>query len=436
MTVAPERRRAPPKDARMKSARIARLIVSLVVLAAASMAAAYLLYRMSGGNEIADDVVTLTRMVRDPFVLWRDYRAAGFSDNWGSFPPLLPPVFSILVAPWLRIAGDFWGFRLGVLSWTIAALFALDALLRRTGGIPEERRRGLLLLFVLLPSVLGAIALIPQEEIYVSLFAAALYAAAAAKRWRLAPPLLLAAVLAGKYFLLILAVPLALYSPAPRRNLLAWGALCAAALGAYVGYHRIAHGLAPIVSHDIGPGWGVSLWALLWNAGFQPAPRLVRILSLACVAVFAAVFAMRSRREGRPLVFSVSGTIVGTLLLLSLATPGYILWAAPLLPVAVGLMKRRAHRVWSIVLLFAWGVGEWGANFFRGVALALGADRPAGKETVAALAERLLGRGFPFALAHIGFLCLVLAAGCGLLYLLSTAPAEEEAFGRRGVNQP
>ena len=420
----------------MKFPRIPRLLVPLVVLVAASAAIAFALHRASGGNEIADDVVTLARMVRDPFVLWRDYRAAGLSDNWGSFPPLLPPVFSLLVAPWLRIAGGFWGFRLGVLSWTIAALFVLDALLRRAGGIPEERRRGLLLLFVLLPSVLGAIALIPQEEIYVSLFAAALYAAAAAGRWKLVPFLFVAAALAGKYFLLVLVPAAAFVSPAPWRRAAAWSALALGALAAYAAYHRIAHGLSPIVSHDVDPGSCLSIWALAWNVGFQPPQRAARAVSLVLAAVFALVFSRRSAARGRPLSFTFSGTIVGALMLLSVSYPGYILWAAPILPVAIGLMKRRPHRIGAAALAVLWGAGEWGANFFRGVALALGADRPAGKETLAAFAERLLGRGFPYGAAHVGFLCLVLAAGCGLLYILSTAPAEEEAFGRRGANQP
>ena len=351
---------AGPKEDRMSASAAVRRLVPIAVLAAASMAAAYLLYRASGGNEIADDVVSLSRMARDPFILWRDYRAADLSDNWGSFPPLLPVVFSVLVAPWLAVAGDFWGFRLGVLSWTIVAVIVLDALLAREAGIPEGRRRRLLFLFVLLPSVLGAIALIPQEEIYVSLFAAALYAAAAAKRWRLAPPLLLAACLAGKYFLLVLAVPLALYSPAPRRNLAVWGALCLGALGAYVGYHQLAHGLLPIVSHDVDPGSCLSIWALAWKAGFQPPQRAARAASLVLAAVFALVFSRRSAARGRPLSFTFSGTIVGALMLLSVSYPGYILWAAPILPVAIGLMQRLPHRIWAAVLVVLWGAGEWG----------------------------------------------------------------------------
>jgi len=164
----------------LKPGSIARVLVPLLVLVVSSLAIAWFLFRVSGGNEIADDAGELSRLVRRPFVLWSDYRAAGFSDAWGSFPPLFPLLFAPLVAPWLAIAGGFWGFRLGVFSWTVVAFFALDALLAREPGVPESRRRGLLFLFVLLPSVLGAIALIPEEEIYVSLFAAALYAAAAA----------------------------------------------------------------------------------------------------------------------------------------------------------------------------------------------------------------------------------------------------------------
>jgi hypothetical protein len=409
----------------MKTGSIARVLVPLAILVVVSLTAIYLLDRLSGGNEIGDDVVTLTRLVRHPFALWGNYRAEGFSDNWGSFPPLFPALFSVLVAPWLAVAGDFWGFRIGVLSWTIVVLFVLDSLLARAPGIPEPRRRRLLLLFVLLPSVLGTIALIPQEEIYVSLFVVALYAAAAARRWSLMPFLLLLSIFAGKYFLLILALPIALYSPSPRRNLIAWSSLGVAALVAYVSYHRLAHGLMPILNHGTSPRSGISIWTLVWNVGVQPPLRLFTTCSLACVAVFAAVFCARSRRGGRPLVFTCAGTLVGMFALLSLASPGYILWAVPLLSVAIGLMKKKAHRAWSIALLVLWGVGEWGANFFHGVAFALGTDRPAGKETLASFAQRLFGSDFPFSLANVVFLALVFACAIGLLYLLSAAPTVE-----------
>jgi hypothetical protein len=79
------------------------------------------------------------------------------------------------------------------------------------------------------------------------------------------------------------------------------------------------------------------------------------------------------------------------------------------------------------VLLFLWGVGEWGANFFRGVKLALDTDRPGGKEALANLAERFFGAGFPYHAAHVGCIALVLASGVAQICLLWAAGKERRA---------
>jgi hypothetical protein len=424
-------------EPRMRPQSLARarsLIVPLIVLVAVSLVAGAALHYVTRGGEIADDILSLRKFVQRPLILWGDYRAAGLSDNWGSFPPLFPPFFALLVYPWVRMDPGFWGFRLGVLSWALVALVAVAFLLERCASIPAGRRRSLLMVFALLPAVWGTVALIPQEEIFVSLFVVILFAAAAAGRWRLVPYLLLASVLAGKYFLLALAAPMAIASPAPRKNLVAWCALSAAALTAYVAFHRVAHGLLPIVGHVIDPHASISIWALLWNLGWTMPPRIINAISLVTVAIFVLLYARASIGRGRPLAFTFAGTLIGMLLLLSVAVPGYILWAVPVLLVSIGLMRERAHRVWVILLLFVWGASEWGANFFRGVALALGTDRPAGKETLASFAEHLLGGGFPFSLAHVAFLCLVVAAGLGLLGLLWSAPVHEETARRSGEN--
>lgn len=407
------------------SAGIGRILLPSFVLVAVSLAIVASLDRASGGKEIADDVASLSKMVREPFVLWGDYRAAGLSDNWGSFPPLFPPLFSILVAPFMLIAGDFWGFRLGVLCWAVVALVVLDALLVRN-RIPAERRMALEFLFVLLPSLMVTIAVIPEEEIFVSLFVAALFSAGASARWNLVTILFLVSTLAGKYFLLVLVPVLAVWSPSPLRNATIWFGLPLAALAAYAEYHKFSHGIMPIVSHDVNLGSYVSFWALAWNLGLRAPQNLAKILSALLAAAFAVILASRARVSRRPLAMVFSGTMVGSVMLISISAPGYILWGAPIYPVAVGLMEKKVHRLATALLLVLWGLGELGANFFRGVSLALAVDRPEGEERIASVAERLLGSHFPFSAAHIGFLFLVLACGCALVYLFSMAPALED----------
>ncbi len=405
-------------------------LLPLIILVGASLILSLLIFKLSGGSEIADDAICLAGFARDPFVLWGNYRAAGLSDTWGSFPPLMPLVFGSLVYPWLRIAGDFWGFRLGILSWSIVVLFALHFVLRREERISEERRKSILLLFVILPSVLGAIAFIPQEEIYVSLYCIALYFAAKKNRWGFVFFLLVLSALAGKYFLLVLAAPLALQSRTPVRNLLLWGATCFVLLAAYVWYHKALFGLTPIVSYVLDPGSSISFWALIWNLGYTLDPGTVRSLSLVLSAISVLAFCIAGRRSGVGLEFLMAGTLYITLLCLSITFPAYVLWDIPLVLICIGLMRARRHIVWTVICLFSWGVGEWGANFFRGVKLALDTARPEGKTALAKLTERYLGGDFPYHFLHVACIVLVVASGLLQIYLLWTAGRKPRALMR------
>lgn len=399
-------------------------LVPFIALVVLSLGLSFLVYRASGGKEIADDAEKLTRFAREPFILWGNYGAAGLSGTWGSFPPLLPLLFGALVYPWLMIAPDFWGFRLGILTWSVVALLALHLALGRESTVSEGRRRFVLFLFAVLPSVLGAIALIPQEEIYVSLFCLALYSAAAKSRWNLVFILLVLSVFAGKYFLLVLAVPLAFASGAPIRKLALWGGTSFILLAAYVWYHRVLFGLTPIISHVIDPNGSISIWALLWNLGVVLDPALVRSLSLALVAALVLGFCLAGHRSGLSLAALMAGTLYCTLLGLSITVPAYVLWNVPLVLICIALMRARRHVIGAVVLLFFWGVGEWGEDFFRGVKLALDTDRPGGKEALAKLADRFLGAGFPYHAAQIACIGLVLASGIAQIGLLWVAGKE------------
>ncbi|UCF05405.1 MAG: hypothetical protein JSV33_16090 [bacterium] len=392
-------------------------LASLVII---SILLSFAVYKLSGGREVADDAKRLIGFARHPFILWGDYRAEGLSDAWGSFPPLLPLLFGILITPWLAVFPDFWGFRIGVLSWSVVAFFIIHLIAGRLLRLPPDRQRNTLLIFAFLPSVLGAIAFIPQEEIYVSLFAIILYIAARNERWNLVLPLLALTLLAGKYFLLVLAVPLAFTTKRPLRSLCLWGGVSAALLAAYIGYHKILFDLSPVIGHVIDPGSSLSIWALLWNLGFQPNPQTVKLASLLLVIAAVFIFSRRASQRGLPLPFTMSGTLYITLLCLSITFPAYVLWTVPLTVICTALMERGRGRAWSIVLLFLWGFGEWGANFLRGVHLALRTERAAGKTALANAAERFLGDGFPYQALHVACIAVVIACGIGLICLLWT----------------
>jgi hypothetical protein len=356
-------------------------------------------------------------LVRNPLVLWGNYRDAGFSDLFGSFPPLLPLLFGLLVWPWTLVLPDFWAIRLGVLSWSLVTLWLLHDELSRTESRPVRLHRLALWTYALLPSVWGAIALIPQEEVYVSIAALLLYRAARVGAWQWVPILLVLTALAGKYFLLILILPLALASPTPIRNLFVFGGVSVATLAAYVVYHELAHGLMPILSHRVDPSAGVSVWALLWNLGIRPSPTWLNPLSVGLCGLVVLTFGLLARRDSLPLAQSFTISLLLTLLTLSITFPAYVLWAVPLSLICLSDLRSRTSQAATIALLVAWGVGEWGANATRGISANLTAGA-GGKPALAEWVLALVGPDFPFHALHLGCLLLVVTSGIGLVVLL------------------
>jgi len=400
------------------------LVLYILILILISLGLAFSLFYLTGGKEIADDAGHLLDFAKKPFALWGDYRQSGIPGRWSSFPPLLPLLFGSLVMPWFFL-GDFWAIRLGVLSWSIVAMIAYYFALSKADEIPEEWKKKSLIMFILLPSVWGGIALIPQEEIYVSLFVLAFYIFVRKGWWRWMVWLFILDVLAGKYFLLILAVPIALMSPRPLRYFLQWLGAVAAVLLVYIGYHRVFFGLNPLLSYELDPAGTLSIWGLLWNLGIRMPPRLVMGLSGLLALILAYAFSARACRKCPP-GNVMAAVIYITILSISISFPAYVLWALPVMLISVGRMEWRGHRRSAVFLMFAWGVLEWSTNFFRGVALALGTDRPEGKEKLAAFAQKVLGTGFPFSSAHIACLVTLILCGIALVYILWKSGVELE----------
>jgi hypothetical protein len=398
-------------------------------LIAISLGVGINVYFVADGQEIADDARYLLALVESPLVLWGDYRASGFSDLFGSFPPLLPLVFGLLVLPWTAIVPGFWAIRLGILCWSLVALAVLHHQLGRDGASSPGRRRSALWAYAVLPSVWGAVALIPQEEIYVAIYVLLLYAAARAERWSWVLGLLVLTALGGKYFLLILSIPLAFASRAPLRNLFLFAGASAATIVLYVGYHLLAHGLSPILSHNVDPSAAVSLSGLLWNLGIQPPGQLLRLLCVGSCIVAAVGFGVVARGSRIPLCFSLAITLWITLLGLPITFPGYALWSIPLTLICVSRLEAPFPRRGILALLVSFGAAEWGANFARGVSQSLTAPA-GGKSALATQAVEILGRDFPFSTIHIACLLGVLASGAGLIALLwAGARSSEELHG-------
>ena len=396
----------------------------MIALIATHLAIAALLASVTGGREIGDDAPHLLAMIRNPLSLFGDYRAAGYSNTWGSFPPLLPSLFGLLVRPWLAAGSDFWAIRLGALCWSIVALLGFHWLVSGVPGAPRRRLRTALWLFALSPALIGGSAVLPEEEAYVCLFGMLLFAAARQGRWNLLPLLFTVTAIAGKYFLLALAIPLGIASPRPLRDLTRFVAIPAVVLAVYIAYHRLRFGLMPILEYELTPAGTISVWALLWNLGFQPPPQLIQTASTLTTGSLVLAFCWLARRRKFPLVFSVAGTLWIVLLSVSVAFPPYLLWNLPFLLIVFTMLESAPLRWVHAGLIYLWGGIAYTAKLFRGVDLALAMDRSAGKDAVADLFVRVLGNDFPYHGAANLLFALIVAIGISYVALLwiSAAP--------------
>jgi hypothetical protein len=413
-------------------------LLPLAALATVSLLSACALDALLGGRELADDAPALLDLARRPFVLFSSYVETRTGTNWGSFPPLLPIAFGALVRPFAGLSGDFWAIRLGVLAWTGLLLVALAQVLERLERADASRTREALFVFALLPSVFGPVAFLPQEESYVALFPLALYAAARRGHGGLVPALLVATALAAKYFVLVIAAPLAFATSRPWRRLVAFGALVAGVLAAYVGYHWLRFGLTPILSHRVEPTMSISLFGLLWHAGLRPPLPVVSLAGAALAGGAAVAFSAAARARGVALPFAMAGTLYAALLTLSITAPAYVLWAIPLALVCYVRVADPRRRLALVALLVAWAAGEWTANLARGTALALASERGAAKSAFAARVVEVVGPDFPFRVVHLAAIALVLASGVGTLWWLwragvDDARAEPRAAGARSA---
>jgi hypothetical protein len=389
-----------------------------LTLAILGIVVALVLHAVSGGREVGDDARRLVSLAEHPFALFGEYRQVGITPNFGSYPPLFPLLFGALVRPCLAFLSDFWGIRMGVLAWSLVLLLLIPAVARSVRASESETRYSLWL-FVLLPSVWGAIALIPQDEAYVAVFSVALYLAAATGPGWLLAPLFVLTVLSGKYFLLILALPLALFSERPIRKLGLWVIPSLLALGGYVAYHAVTFDHpTPILSHHAEPGGTLSLWLLAWELDIRPNVQLVKLMSVSITGLCVLGFCLLARRRGLDLLSTVSASLYITLVTLYLSLPAYVLWVLPLMVVRVSTMRERRRRLTGAALVVLWGVFEWGSNFVRGAWLALQVERSAGKAAVADAAVQILGADFPYHATFVLLAMLVPLCGVALVTLL------------------
>jgi hypothetical protein len=395
-----------------------------LALVAASVALTAAVGAVTGWREVGDDAPHLLELVRSPWILLAAPESSGLSPTWRSFPPLLPATFGLLVRPWLAWLPDFLGLRFGVLSWALVALLVCDALAARLGFSRAERSRALWI-FASASPLLGSIALLPQEEVYLVPLVAALFAAGSAGRPWLVAALAALSMLAGKILLGLLVVPIACYSARPAVELARSGAAMAGALGAYLAWHALHHGSVPLLGYEVAPGTSISAWAVLAGLGL-PLPRGAGVPSLALTVAVALATAVHARRRAVPVLHASALVLLLPLFTLSIAMPPYIVWGLPLVALVLA-RSDRSTRAAGIVLVGAWGAVAYASKLLAGVALALSAHRPQGKRSVAELAERLLGSDFPYEGTRTALLVLLVGLGIALAAVVWRAGLAREA---------
>ena len=180
----------------------------------------------------------------------------------------------------------------------------------------------------------------------------------------------------------------------------------------------MAFGLRPILDHVVPYNSSLSIWGLLWNLGLELDPGRAKALSLPILGAAVLTAGFYADRKRLPLQHSFAVTLYITLAFLSITFPGYFLWNIPFVLICAAMAGTRRLRMMIISGAFLWGVGEIGANFFRGVHLALSAEGKADKSAIAGAAVRLFGEGFPWQALHTASLVLVLASGALTAWLI------------------
>jgi hypothetical protein len=414
----------------VRSAEAQRLpawLAPAAALCAASLALTAGLAALSGGREVGDDAPHLLELVRSPAILLGP-PPASLPETWRSFPPLLPPLFGLLVRPFDLLGSDFAAIRLGALAWGLA-LLAGAARLASALALSAAEARSALFWLALSPSLLAATALLPQEEAYVALFALALVGAASAGRFGLVAALFALSVLAGKLFLAALVVPLAFHAPRPLRELLRSGSAVAVAAGGWLAYQQVRYGATPLLGYAIDPQSGISPWAALAGLGLGPEGAALRLLSGGLTVAGVVGVSAAARRSGVPLLHTAALGLLVPVLTLSIAMPPYLLWSLPLAALALARAAPRARRV-GVALIFAWGGLAYACKLLSGVALAVETSRPGGKTAVAGLVVGLLGEGFPFRSARTAGVAALALVGVALAAVLYRAGLEEPAAPR------
>jgi hypothetical protein len=278
-----------------------------------------------------------------------------------------------------------------------------------------------------MPIVTAAAVVLPQEESFVSLFAIALCWATAERRFALVAVLFALSAIAAKVLLLVLVIPLALASPRPRRNLLLFAFAGVGTLSTYLAYHGIRFGALPLLSYQLPPAGGISIWALLWNLGLEVPQMMLQPLSVLATGALVLGFCWIARERSLPSSITVAVTLWITVLCVSIAMPPYLLWNLPFLLIATTRIDRIGPRWASIGLLFLWCATAYGAKLFRGIQLTLEMDRSAGKNAVAELFVSALGSDFPYHAAQTFLIGLSVAVGIThavLLWMTVAPPAD------------
>ncbi|ACB93888.1 hypothetical protein [Beijerinckia indica] len=345
----------------------------LLVLLVARLLLLALLFWVTGGKELGNDVAMHMTMMRSPFCILT-YQYPGYEQ----YPPFLP--FLELFPAYLLqfFLPDFLSFRLTMVVYEILVGFLFYRLMMRLEFSPG--RFGLCLLgFLALPMGWMTSIVMAQDVVIVTAFLLLAILLFISGRHRLALFSCGLGVICGKLFIILEIFTLLAFCS--RKRIIAYGAIGLSPVILVYGLmsiHRIMHGLPlPLVSFRPDPYFGTNFWILLKtyrHLSFQDYGPFSGMLALSASLIPALIIFIKGfgPTDSMRVITASSATILIFFSLFYHVNPEYFMMVFPLMLI-VG--RNTIDAVYSVLI----SAVPWAGKFFQNAQFQMGVEVNEGK---------------------------------------------------------
>lgn len=347
----------------------------MALLLATRLALLALLYFVTGGREISNDVALHMDMVRTPFFMLTG------NDFPDLFPPLLPLLEAWLAYPLQKLVTDFLALRFTFIFYELALGFLFYRAIQIL-DFAKTRVWKCLWAFLLLPMGWMTSTIMAQDEVIAACFVL-LPTMAMMAGWPLTALAIAGiGVVAGKIFLVLVLLVLLAISQAPSlRARLAAGFGPIFLVYVPVSFVRWLHDQPqPLLGLRPDPYFGTNFWILLkahFGLNLEAAGAYSGLIAFAA-ALIPVWLVWKSRRISQPpivLVMAVSCTLMLFLALFYNVLAEYFVMVFP-------LMILTAVTRWHAIACAAVAALPWAIRFFQNAASLMMADTSPGKLVV------------------------------------------------------